>query len=282
VAALAAAVPFGRLTRIERMLLAYLVIMAVAMNVLAILHVGSYGDSPRYLLHLLPALALLVGRALEPWWDGERPSVALLLGLALVIVWVATRQQDAHAAQILLVAQGLLLAAAWLRAGTVVAALAVMLVFVGPVLPLRTQLTQTDTAKYLTPMTAWLKAHPQERAAPIYTNAQLLAPFLEHHLPGADVYHMAAPDMARELVLTNEANGQRDRLLRLSRANLYGKTLWPPITPEDLPGNAILALRNDARLPLILPPAVWGSRLEPLVQTPDYQIARLRPGTAPR
>src|SRR5262249_19035676 len=122
----------------------------------------------------------------------------------------------------------------------------------------------------------------EERAAPIYTNAQLLAPFLERHLPGADVHHMAAPDIARELVLTDEANGQRDRLLRLTKTNLYGKTVWPPFTPENLPGDAILALRNDARLPLILPPDVWGPRLEPLVQTPDYQIARIRPGTAPR
>src|SRR4029077_7200894 len=51
VASLAVAVPFGRLTRIEHLLLAYGIVMAVAMNVLAILHVGSYGDSPRYLLH---------------------------------------------------------------------------------------------------------------------------------------------------------------------------------------------------------------------------------------
>jgi hypothetical protein len=282
VAALAVAVPFGRLTRIELMLLAYAIVMAVTMNVLAILHVGSYGDSPRYLLHLLPALALLVGRALEPWWDGERPSVASLLALALVIVWVATRQQDPRAVQILLVTQGLLLAAVCLRAGTVVAALAVTLVLVGPLLPLRTQLTQADTAKYLAPMAEWLEAHPQEGAGPIYTNAQLLAPFLEQHLPGADVHHMAAPDIAREQVLTNEANGQRDRLLRLAGTNLYGKTLWPPFTPDDFPANAIFALRNDARLPLVLPPDVWGPRLEMLVQTPDYQIARLRPSTAPR
>jgi hypothetical protein len=219
---------------------------------------------------------------LEPWWDGGRPSVVSLLGLALVIVWVATRQQDARAAQILLVTQGLVVAAVCLRAGTLVAALAVTLVLVGPVLPLRTQLTQADTARYLAPMTAWLKTHPEAQAVPIYTNAQLLAPFLAHRLPGADVHHMATPDIARELVLTNEANGQRDRLLRLVRANLYGKTLWPPFTPEDLPANAILALRNDVRLPLLLPPAVWGPRLEPLVQTPDYQIARLRPGAAPR
>ncbi len=171
----------------------------------------------------------------------------------------------------------------YLRAGSLVAAVAVMLVFVGPVLPLRTQLTQADTAKYLAPMTAWLKTHPQERTAPIFTNAQLLAPFLEHHLPGADVHHMAGPDMVRELaVSTNEGNGQRDRLLRLSRTDFYGKPMWPPSTPEDLPANAILALRNDARLALLLPPDVWGPRLEPLVQTPDYQIARLRPIAAPR
>src|SRR4029079_6552815 len=65
VAALAVAVPFARLTRIERLLGAYVVFMAVVMNVLPIFHIGAYGDSPRYLLHLLPALALLIGRALE-------------------------------------------------------------------------------------------------------------------------------------------------------------------------------------------------------------------------
>jgi len=282
VAALAVAVPFGRLTQMERLLGAYVIIVAVAMNVLAIFHVGNYDDSPRYLLHILPALALLVGRALEAWWDGERPNVVSLLGLTLVVVWIATRQRDEHAAEILLLAHGVLIAMVCVRAGTLAAALAVMLVCVGPVLPLRTQLTQPDTAKYLAPMTAWLKTHPQERAAPIYTNAQLLAPFLEHQLPGADVHHMAAPDMADEMLLTNERNGQRDRFLQLSATNLYGKTVWPPITPDDLPGNAILALRNDVRLALILPPDVWGPRLETLVQTPDFQIARLRPSAAPR
>jgi hypothetical protein len=277
VAALAAAVSFAQLQRLERVLLAYATVTAVVLEVLPIFRIGNFGTSPRYLLLLLPILALLVERALERWWEGTRPSLAALLGTMLVGLWVATRQLDWRATEIVIVAYALVLAAAWLRAGTLAAALALALLLTGPLLPVRTDL---ERPPYLDPILAWLKAHPELSADPIYTNAQLLAPFLERRLPGTDVCHVAGPDMARELTMeTNPVNGQGDRIRRLCALDLYGKTVFPPITPENLPGNALLVLRDDVRLPLILPAATWSPRLEVLVETPDYQIARLRTDT---
>ncbi len=277
-AALAAMLPVGRLRPVERALLAHAVLAMLTMNVLPIFRVGNFGAAPRYLMLLLPALALLVGRALEPLWEGECPALASLLGTALLVVWLATRCLDARATQILLIGYALVLAAAWLGVGILVAAIAAVLVAAGPVLPLRTDVGRAMDTKYLDPMVAWLETHSSQIAGPIYTNVQLLAPTLERRLPAADVYLMAGIDMAREIVmLTNPDNGQRERILRLCAIDLYGKMLLPPISPEDLPGNALLVLRPGVRLPLLLPAALWTPRLEPLADTPDYVIARLRP-----
>jgi len=274
----AAALPFRRLARIERVLLAYVVLIAVLMNVLAIFRVGNFGGAPRYFVHMLPPLALLVGCAVGPWWDGDRPHLPALLATVLVGIWVVTRQEDGRTFNILLGAYALVMVAVCLRAGTLAAGVVVALILSGPVLPLRTEVTRAATAAYLKPMFAWLQAHPEQSRAPIYTNAQLLAPFLEWHLPHADVYHMAGIDMVREVVLlTNPDNGQRDRIRQLCAIDLYGKTLFAPITPEALPNNALLALREDARLPLLLPETIWKPRLELLVKTPEFWIARLRP-----
>jgi hypothetical protein len=127
-------------------------------------------------------------------------------------------------------------------------------------------------------MFVWLRDHPDARVRPIYTNAQLLAPFVEGRLAVGDIYHVAGIDMVRELnMLSNPHNGQRDRLRRLCAADLYGKTIFAPIVPEDLPHDALLALRMDERLPLLLPASVWSERLEVLAETTDYRIAQLRP-----
>ena len=280
-AALAAAVRLGRLEPLEIVLLAYAALTAVMMNLLPIFHVANFGAMPRYLLHILPALALLVGRVVERWWEGEPPRAVVVLVTALLALWVATRQLDGRATEILSGAYALVLALAWLRAGTLATVAALALAAVGPLLPLRTEVTREATARYLDPILAWLQAHPARGADPIYTNGQLLALFLERRLPRADVHHMAGTDMARELtLLTNQDNGQRDRIRQLCAVDLYGRTVFPPLAPEDLPSDALLALREDVRLPLLLPPATWSSRREMLFETPDCRIARLRPAVA--
>lgn len=277
VAALAVLLPVKRLQRVEIALLVYAVCVVVTINVLPMFRIGNFGAAPRYMMHLLPALALLVGRALEPWWEGERPGLGALLGAMVLAVWLATRQVDERATGILLVGYTLVLAAAWLRRDTVAVGLATMLAVAGPLLPLRTDVGRAADAKYLGPMVAWLMAHPAQITGPIYTNSQLLGPFLERRLPGADVVHMAGPEMVRGLGIGNPNNGQRERIWEVARG-LYGKTLFAPIAPDDLPGNALLVIDVTVRVPSLLPPATWSSRLDVLAETPDFFVARLRPG----
>lgn len=281
VAVLAVAQPWRRLRGIEGLLGLYALLTVVLMNVLPILQIGNFGAGPRYLLHVLPAAALLAGRAIGSWEGSGRPDRALLLLAAVVGLWVASRQLDARAGAILVAAYAVVLGAAACRAATVAAALVVALLVAGPLLPLRIELTRGATAGYLDPVLAWLRAHPEHQGAPIYTNAQLLAFFLSSRLPQADVHHLATLDMGRELtLLTNPHNGQRARIRHLSAIDLYGRTLLPPVDPDDLPEGALLVLRDDARLPLLLPPALWSSRLEWITRARDFQVGQLRPRAA--
>ncbi len=280
-AGLAAALPFGRLRRIERAVLVYGVLVILLMNILPVLHFGNFGTSPRYMLHLLPVLALLLGRALEPLWEEQRPHAVLFLVAAFICVWVATRQNDAQATNILLVTYALVWLLAWLRAGTLAAAGVAVLLVIGPFMPLR---TDVGPPKYLDPMLDWLRANPERQKEPIYTNAQLLAQYLKGRVSSGEVHYMLGTDMAYETkFLINSGNGQLERLGELSAAEFYGKQLLPPYVPDNFPTNALFVLRIDThRLDDLLPPAVWSRRLEVLADTPYYKIARVIPaGTDP-
>lgn len=271
----------ARLQPVERTLLLYLVVMALLMNVLPILQIGNFSTAPRYSMALLPALALLAGRAFEPWWGGERPTLATLAAMFLFAVWLATRQQDGTAAAVLLIATPILIAAVGLRLGTTAAALAVALMGAGPMLPIHRDVGRTVTAQYLDPMVDWLRAHRDRISGPVLTNSQLLAPFAESRLAWVDVRFVVPIEMSHDIILlSNPANGQRDRIRRLCETDLYGRTLFAPITPEDVPPDALLALRVDVRLPILLPEAVWGPRLQVLEESPQYRIARILPAAA--
>jgi hypothetical protein len=251
------------------------------MNVLPIFHIGNFGTAPRYSMALLPALALFAGRAFEPWWSGERPTLVTLAAMALFAVWLATRQQDGAAAALLLIANLILIAAVGLQLGTTAAALAVTFMVAGPLLPIRLDVGRTMTAPYLEPMADWLRAHRDQISGPVLTNSQLLAPFVEGRLAGVDVRFVVPIEMSREMaLLSNPANGQRDRIRRLCETDFYGRTLFAPITPEDVPPDALLALRIEPRLSILLPEAVWGPRLQVLEETPQYRIARMLPAAA--
>ena len=270
-----------RLPPVERTLLLYLVAAVVVMNVLPIFQIGNFGTSPRYSMALLPPLALLAGRAFEPWWEGERPTLVTLAVMSLFAAWLATRQQNGTAVAFLLIAYLALIAAVGLRLGTTAAALAVVLMAAGPLLPIHHDVGRTVTAQYLDPMVDWLRAHRDRISGPVLTNSQLLAAFVEDRLPGVDVRFIVPAEMSRDLLLlSNPANGQRDRIRRLGETDFYGRTLFAPLTPDDIPLDALLALRIDPRLPMLLPEAVWGPRLEVLEETPQFRIARLLPVAA--
>jgi hypothetical protein len=184
----------------------------------------------------------------------------------------------------LLLAYAVIATLAWLRPGALAVMLVTALTALGPLLPVRFEVGRALTAAYLDPMVDWLESHPSEAANPIYTNSQLLAPFLyaRGHPAYKNVSFVVSSEMIHELLfLTNADNGQRERILRLGMENLYGKSVVGPVTPDALPGGSLLALRLENRLPLLFPDEVWAPRLEVLAESPRFRIARLRPDTAP-
>jgi hypothetical protein len=236
---------------------------------------------PRVSLVLLPGFALFVGRTAEWWWNDERPPVAALAAMAVLTLWLATRQQTRVAASILLIGNGLLVGATGLRAGTAAAALAVALLAAAPLLPIRLEVGRSVTAQYLDPMVDWLRAHRQLISGPVLTNSQLLSAYAERRLSGVDVRFVVPIEMSRDLtLLSNPANEQQARIRDLCTTDLYGRTLSAPITPDDVPAGSLLALRVESRLPLLLPEAVWGGRLDVLEDTPQFRIARVVPAPA--
>ena len=134
------------------------------------------------------------------------------------------------------------------------------------------------TAPYLDPLLDWLRAHPEQISGPVLTNSQLLSAFVENRLPEVDVRFIVPPEMSRDLVmLSNPANGQQDWIRRVSEDDFYGRTLFAPLDSDELPPNALFALRVDPRLSILLPEAVWETKLEVLESTPQIRIARVRP-----
>ncbi len=280
--AVIAALRLTRLTRLERLALIHAAVGFGALNILPIFHIGSFGSSPRYAAHLLPALALLLGRVVEPWWEGERLDTARLLAMLLLASWVVTRQIEVSMFAPVLVTYAAIVAAARLRVGAVAVMLVVALAATGPLLPVRTEAGRFDTAPYLDLIAEWLRAHPEEANTPIYTNAQLLAPFVEARgRPPGTIFHVAGVDTSREQMLINHHNGQLEHLTRMAEKELYGRTIFRSVTPDDLPPGSLLALRVEIRLERLFPASVWGPRLKVLAESPEYRIARLLPGPNP-
>src|SRR5262249_51811795 len=87
------ALRFARLQPIERTLALSVAATAVMMSVMPIFQLGNFGTSPRYSLVLLPGIALLTSRVVEPWFERERPRLGRLVAMALFGTWLATRQQ---------------------------------------------------------------------------------------------------------------------------------------------------------------------------------------------
>jgi hypothetical protein len=278
-AAIVAALRLKRLGRLERWVLIYTAVAIAAVHVLPIFHIGNFGASPRYSIHVLPALGLLLGRAVEPWWEGNQLEQSRTWAVLLLAVWVATRQTDASIVVPIILAYGAIVAAARLGFARLAVMLTVGLVAAGPMLPVRAEVGRALIASYLDPIVGWLEDHPEAARNPIYTNSQLLAPFLEARgRPPGTVFYLAGVDSIREQMLANEENGQRARLRTFAENDLYGKMITRSIAPEDLPAGSLFALRVESRLPLLLPDDLWAPHLEVLAESPHYRIARVHHG----
>jgi len=268
-----------RLAPIERTLLAYTVGWLLLASVLPVFRLANFGFSPRYALQVLPAVALLSARAIEPWLAGERAGLRDLLSPALLfLIWVCAWFGHALIVGPVLVVCAGVLGLAWRRHGEAATAGIVALAALGPWLPIRLGITRNELAPYLPAMALWLREHPGEASGPVYTNSPLLGFYLQGvgGVRGADVRFMMGVDQYFDVVaMSDAANGQRDALRRMIPLDFYGHGVTPDaLTPESVPDKATFALRRDSRLGLLLPEATWTPHLEPLEEGPRYRILR--------
>jgi hypothetical protein len=142
------------------------------------------------------------------------------------------------------------------------------------------------TPPYVKPAAAWLETHAQDTlGATIFTNSPEFAAALPRSpaIGGAAVRFIVAPDMTWEIAqLSNPANGQRAALERIARTELFPPSVvWNEIAPDSIPPRSLFVLRDDPRLPLLMPAAVWGGRVEQIGRGDSFTVGRLVPAAAP-
>ena len=282
-AALLGCIRWSELKNFERFLLGYLILAVSAVHVLPLLHFGNFGASPRYSIHVLPALAIIVGRIVVRLSDGEKLPTSSMALTAVIALWLITRQVNNTVVVPFLVAYGIILFTARTNPGPRVVAAVLALTLTGPLIPVRAETTRARMAPYLAPIVSWLDRNPEFSNRTIYTNSQLLAPFLESRgRPPGTVYYLPGRDMMREQQLTNPNNGQRARLQRFAREDLYGKLIIRPVHPTELPEGTIVAMRKDIRIEQVFPEPVWQPHLKVLDDSDQHRIAVVirKPGLA--
>ncbi len=271
--AFALTVEVKRLSSVERTLAIFAVTFGVLFFLLPFLRL-AIEPMARHSMQTLPAIALLSARAVESWLDGEGRSRRLIvITSALVAIWAASLNPPAAVALPVLVAYAC--AALWMRRAPAIAVGAVALAAgLGVLLPLE----ELATPVYFQPALAWLRAHPDEiRGATIYTNSHVM-PFgiTRVGITESHPKFIVGPDIVWELdALTNPANGQKDTIMHLAATRCYGESvMWDAISPDSIAPRSIFVLTHDPRLPLILPDRVWAGRLETIVDTDSFTIAR--------
>ena len=288
-------------TAVERAGLLFSIAFVAALVLLPRWRVFNFDLSPRYLLPVLPWLALAVGRVAmhmgrdEAAVGGLRRGVGLaaFAGLALVV--------DRLGGGASALAAGALAAAAMAVGGLGRARLAYGLL--GALLGVGA-LAYGDGARIdrhqhspgLEAIVERLREHPEWDGRRAYTNEPLLAAFLERSagegdLPRLDVRYLVQADQLHELTsLANPEHGQRQALLDALREGFYGTPVLPDeLSPETVPQGSIFVLRDDPRLVLVMPAEAWSPWLEVVHAGVGTTLAvrtarptKRLPGTAPR
>lgn len=217
-------------------------VLAFLAFILGLPQVGlfNFDTTPRYLLPVLPFVALLVGRTADlavARQDGLRWASAV--GAALLVaapVWLLERTGlafDPERAGLEPVAQWLEDPAQGFEGRTVV-----------------------TNAHLLGP---WTRRHGRLR--------------------GLEVRQMVLLDQLEELrTLTNPAVGQTDALLGALERHFYAEPVMPEdLHPDRLPEGTLLALGDDPRLNALLPDALWAGRLRTLLTLEGWRIAEVVP-----
>jgi hypothetical protein len=277
----------GRLDPLERVLGAFtaLFFAAFVATHLSPLDIGPafvLGFSSRYAVVPLVAVGLLFGRVVEAHEVDLKPRLrdTLAAGSLLVVGWFL--RASVVVPLFASAAMGSFVAAA--RAGAKKLGLAVVLGFLVVVpLHLRDDFLREYPLRDPTvePIAAWLEAHANELKGEVYTNHQLLGPYLQRsgQTIGAQTKFMLAVDHHFELIhLSNPANGQRAAVLDAIPRSVFGPFVPPEaLDPKVVQPGTMFVLIDDVRTKQIFPPERWNERLRVIHQEGGFVVYELLP-----
>lgn len=287
---LAAVAPPARWRRLE---LAWALVAAFELGLLLAMprwRAFNFDLSPRYLLVVLPAIALAIGRAVDAWderdasWTRVGAEAVVLAGFA-ALAFAGTRAGEHPDG--LVAAAIVATAIACVRAGWSVPgrALVVGLLAIGPfAFADGARLARASEAPELDEIVARLHERADWRDKVVYTNAPLLPLVLARaDAPRvAAVHYLVQADQIYELTrLSDPDNGQRDALLARLRDGFGSPALLPgDLKPQDAAG-ALFVLVDDPRLSLVLPNDRWEPWLDTVYASERVRIAFVREEASP-
>ena len=275
---LALAVRWRELSPIERGLCVGTVVLLLALVGLPALRLFNFDQSPRYLMPVVVALALCVGRVAESDWTARslHATAVLALGAALAILGFGDDGLAGPPYAIAATAAAVAVA----RAGwPMLARLGIAtLLAIGPAaFTSGARIDRATMVPHVDEMLARLQEHAGELGErPIYTNEPILAAYLRRSggLPQARVYYLVQADQVYELTqLTNPVNGQRQAIFAALSQGMYGTPVFPDeLDPDGVAPGALFVLTGDVRLPLVMPPQRWAERTRVLHPGQRMQI----------
>jgi hypothetical protein len=272
---------------VERAGLGFAIAFVVALVLLPRWRIFNFDLSPRYLLPVLPILALAVSRVAMQTGREEGSTSGLRRGVGLgafALLALAVERLGGDASSF---AAGALAAAAIALGGAGRPRLAHIVL--GALLGVGAlaygegaRIARSQHSPGLDPMVDRLREHPEWDGRVVYTNEPLLHAYLERtsaSVPRLEVRYLVQADQLYELEsLSNPHNGQRQALLDALRQGFYGTPVLPDaLDPAAVSADAIFALREDSRLALVMPPAVWTPRLQVVHSGVGTTIAVLVP-----
>ena len=278
---LAALVRLRTCTSLERWWGAAACILAGALVLLPHWQLFNFDQSPRYLLPVLPFVALAAGRAAERWGQADARDAGLAVAMAVLGTWVhRSGGSSALSWSALAVALVLALAGSGRVRGAMLG-LGVLLALAPRHFADGARIDRRTQAAHLEEMLARIEELAADGSRPIVTNEPILAAFLARSggQPRAEVYYLVQADQVHELDrLTNPANAQRERIYAALAQGMYGRPIFPDASsPDALPEGALLLLTHDARLPLVMPDETWAGRLSSVNRSARITVAEVRP-----
>lgn len=246
---------------VERSLLIALAASAFAMLVVPFTGALNFEHTARYLLVLLPLLALAIGRVARGPLEPARVAPAVLL--VPLALWLALSARSllalAGAAALVLPTVIALPDAVRRRRVVVLGALAVVGLLRLPspipeVSPLAAALPSRGTLDAVDWLSANLAAGPTGAPPHIVTNDLQLRTTLARHRPdlAAQVRVIFHDDVLLELyMLLDRAGGQLDVVTDAMAESAYGRAAWPcELARDGMEEGTVLVLRPDDRLTL--------------------------------